>query len=317
MRILQNAIDSIELGVEDYQTNDLRRLLSAVRNFYSGILLLFKHKLALLSHNNNEALLREKILPVEEDGVIVWKGKGNTVNFHQIQERFKNLKIAVDWNRVDGLRTYRNNVEHYYDKDTKPEVVREYIANCFIIICDFTRAQLDEDPKALFHPEIWESLLKANDVHKQDKEICSRAINSLEWPCDKTLILIDDFICTECGSDLIEPIDDLTRDATQNTFQCRMCDEEWGFSELLSLACTKEAEGDHARIAEGGDATFAYCPECSEEYYHVFDRVCVNCGAEGPYHCKLCDCEVPSCELSLYQDEGVCTWCWQVRMKDD
>ncbi|MEX2546021.1 MAG: hypothetical protein WD316_12905 [Phycisphaeraceae bacterium] len=46
--ILKNAIDSIELGVEDFRSENPKRLMSAVRNFYAGILLLFKHQLAAL-----------------------------------------------------------------------------------------------------------------------------------------------------------------------------------------------------------------------------------------------------------------------------
>ncbi len=43
--LFDNAIQSIQLGVEDYQANDPRRALSAVRNFYAGILLLAKEVL--------------------------------------------------------------------------------------------------------------------------------------------------------------------------------------------------------------------------------------------------------------------------------
>ena len=45
MSILQNAIDSIIIGVEDYDNSDKKRLLSATRNIYAGVLLLLKSKL--------------------------------------------------------------------------------------------------------------------------------------------------------------------------------------------------------------------------------------------------------------------------------
>ena len=41
MSLLQNAIDSIQVGVEDYLMEDDRRYLSAVRNICAGILLLY------------------------------------------------------------------------------------------------------------------------------------------------------------------------------------------------------------------------------------------------------------------------------------
>lgn len=43
--ILTNAIQSIQIGVEDYRSDDRRRLLSAIRNVQAGILLLCKEKL--------------------------------------------------------------------------------------------------------------------------------------------------------------------------------------------------------------------------------------------------------------------------------
>src|SRR6516165_2838278 len=43
--LFDNAVQSIPLGVEDYQANDPRRALSSVRNFYAGVLLLAKEVL--------------------------------------------------------------------------------------------------------------------------------------------------------------------------------------------------------------------------------------------------------------------------------
>jgi hypothetical protein len=43
MSILQNAIDSIQIGIEDYENGDDRRSISAVRNIAAGTLLLYKN----------------------------------------------------------------------------------------------------------------------------------------------------------------------------------------------------------------------------------------------------------------------------------
>jgi hypothetical protein len=43
--LFDNAIQSIQLGIEDYEHNDPMRALSAVRNFYAGTLLLAKEVL--------------------------------------------------------------------------------------------------------------------------------------------------------------------------------------------------------------------------------------------------------------------------------
>jgi len=319
MSILKNAIDSIELGVEDYQGNQPKRLVSAVRNFYAGILLLFKYKLASISRNNDEALLKQQVLPVQENGKITWKGTGKkTVDFKQIQERFKSLDVKVDWSQLEKAQTYRNNVEHYYDRDkTKHEVVRQYISGCFVLICDFIRTQLEQDPKELFEPSIWNTLINEKDVYEADKRACLEVFEKLKWESDVTLRIFNDFTCTECGSALIEPVDTSNRESWDVSFRCRICDKEWDYEELFTLACEKESEGDHARIKHGGDPTFAYCPSCEAEYYHTDENVCVNCGKEGPFFCSLCDNEVPICELGLYGSMGLCSWCCQVSMKDD
>src|SRR5215468_698077 len=115
--ILENAVDSIAIGLEDYRSEDPRRLVSATRNIYAGILLLFKHKLALLSPaGSDEVLLKQKVLPSKQpNGEITWTGKGRkTVDTFQIKERFENLNIEVDWDRIEKINEYRNEIEHYF-----------------------------------------------------------------------------------------------------------------------------------------------------------------------------------------------------------
>jgi hypothetical protein len=51
--LLRNALDSIALGIEDYQANDPKRAISAVRNFYAGALLLAKEVLARAAPDAN------------------------------------------------------------------------------------------------------------------------------------------------------------------------------------------------------------------------------------------------------------------------
>ena len=94
MSIIQNAIDSIQIGIEDYEDSDDRRSVSAVRNISAGILLLYKEKLCQLSpEGNKELLIKQNIRPIQnEDGDIVFEGKGyKTVDVQSIKERFKSL----------------------------------------------------------------------------------------------------------------------------------------------------------------------------------------------------------------------------------
>lgn len=91
MSILQNAIDSIALGMEDFASTDPRRLISCTRNLFAGILLLFKAKLADLSPpDSDEVLIKQHIVPIlDSSSYLQWKGKGEkTVDYDQIKVRF-------------------------------------------------------------------------------------------------------------------------------------------------------------------------------------------------------------------------------------
>ena len=170
--IFQNAINAIELGVEDYtlSSEDPRRLHSAVRNLFAGILLLFKSKLADLSKSDDESLLKAQIIPTLRNGALRWVGTGDkTVDYTQIKDRFKALKINVDWARLNDLHRYRNDIEHYFDNGRYNQaVVAQYIVNAFAIIYDFIMSHLGSDPRECFSEETWDIFLREKAIVEQE-----------------------------------------------------------------------------------------------------------------------------------------------------
>lgn len=63
-KLIANAVESIAVGLEDYQSGGKGRLRSTVRNLHAGILLLFKEKLRRLSPpGSGDVLLKTKIVP--------------------------------------------------------------------------------------------------------------------------------------------------------------------------------------------------------------------------------------------------------------
>ena len=62
MSLLANAVDSIQVGVEDLLKSDDRRVSSAVRNVHAGVLLLCKEKLHRLSPRD-DLLLAQRYEP--------------------------------------------------------------------------------------------------------------------------------------------------------------------------------------------------------------------------------------------------------------
>ncbi len=115
MALLDNAIKSIQVGVEDYQNGAEDRLLASVRNIHAGILLLYKEALLRLSPtNSNEVLIKAKIVPTLDGvGNLIFVGSGGkTVDVQQIEERFEQLKITTDWVRFKRITKIRNDIEH-------------------------------------------------------------------------------------------------------------------------------------------------------------------------------------------------------------
>jgi hypothetical protein len=115
MTIIRNAIDSIQIGVEDYVSEDPRRYLSAVRNVTAGILLLYKEKLRQLSPPHDpEIFIKKHVIPkVSDEGTVVIVGKGKpTVDIVQIRERFEQLGVSVNWKQFESIKQLRNDIEH-------------------------------------------------------------------------------------------------------------------------------------------------------------------------------------------------------------
>lgn len=152
--ILDNAVSSIQIGIEDYQSDDPRRVLSAIRNSYAGTILLFKGKLRQLSPN--EDLIKQKILPRYDDrGNVVLSGTGkSTVGLREIETYFKALNIQFDIKRVEKVQKARNDIKHYCTELT-PEQIKEAIANTFIVLKNFVTHHLKEEPIDLFGPDTW------------------------------------------------------------------------------------------------------------------------------------------------------------------
>src|ERR1700733_4238931 len=106
MDILTNAVQAIQVGVEDYNTGAPPRLLSAIRNIHAGILLLYKEALRRKSPPSSDSvLIKAKIVSARDaQGKVVFIGSGRkTVDSQQIRERFEGLGISTDWKRLETI----------------------------------------------------------------------------------------------------------------------------------------------------------------------------------------------------------------------
>lgn len=139
--MFENAVASIRMGVEDYQQQDSLRDLSAVRNFYAGILLLAKEFLIRSVPNANaEVVIAAKIKPAPDGhgGIIAVPDGKNSIDYNQIKSRFKDFNLTIDTTALDKLGAIRKDIEH---KDSKhPDaVVREAITSTFAVVTSLFR----------------------------------------------------------------------------------------------------------------------------------------------------------------------------------
>ena len=275
MGILKNATDSIAIGMEDYSSPDARRLLSCVRNLYAGILLLFKHKLASISPNgSDEVLLKSRVLPFKVGPDIIWRGVGrNTVDFKQIKERFDKLGVKVDWGRMYRIQEYRNDIEHYHSSQTH-QSVRTMVAETFIIIRDFIRQHLNEDPRSLLGQQAYDTMVDEAEVFEKERGECEQSILSIDWKYKVLEYAMLDMNCPACSSELLFAIGGKSREDSQ--IICRSCKCKWDFIDIAEMSIVeympqycystmgiKEAEF----ILENETPLVIDCPLCNRETY--------------------------------------------------
>jgi hypothetical protein len=316
--ILTNAVASVQIGVEDYLSDDPRRVLSAVRNISAGILLLFKERLLELSPpDSNEVLIKKQIHPKRApSGALVFVGIGkNTVDVHQIRERFASLGITADWKRVDGVVNIRNNVEHYCT--TEPTArLKELLADSFIVMRDFITTELKREPLELLGEATWQTLLDVATVYTKEQEECEEAKAQIDWGITGIEQVAQYLRCEHCGSELLKPINPEEEVTAAINFQCAACGETSSFEDIAESAA-EECFGAEMYIAmtDGGDPPLVDCFECGKTTFLLEDELCIVCGAT-PHHrnCAVCG-ESLSVEEQDY--DGLCSYHHWQAMKDE
>lgn len=264
MSIKNNAIDSISLGLEDYETSitqkDERRIISCTRNIYAGILLLFKHKISII------------------DEELLWVGnkRNNTVNYKNIRDLFEQRKIEVDWVRLDKINSYRNDAEHYFST-LQYKAVQGLISNSFLIIRDFIAEQLNEDPKEILGSDSWLTMVKIHEVYQREKDDCDSLTETLNFFSDDIFNAVISYSCEECGSDLIYPSKSGI-EAVESDFLCKSCESSISYEEFIGTAVKDYHQiSSYVAMTDGGDSPITECPFCGGVYLYE-EKICAECG---------------------------------------
>lgn len=315
MSLLINAVESIQIGVEDYRSADERRHLSAVRNVCAGILLLFKEKLRTLSPPHDpELLIKAEIVPsCAADRSVIFVGKGRkTVDVHQIKERFQSLDVDVDWKLFNGIIEIRNDIEHYFTAKSK-DAIRESLAKSFMIIRDFVDKELHTEPLELLGPECWNSLLEVAEVFAREEEACRKTMEAIDWTYETLRHCIGHARCPRCTSSLLKTEEDGAYRPDME-LQCSSCGSRFPVEEVIE-SCIEEDLGVEAyRVAkDGGEPPFGRCPECNRETFVIVEGLCLACEQALQYEtCQWCETPLSLGDQML---EGLCSYCAYRREK--
>jgi hypothetical protein len=316
MDLLTNAVQAIQVGIEDYEMDEQPRLLSAVRNIHAGVLLLYKEGLRRLSPANSaDALIKAKIAPsLDASGSVIFVGDGKkTVDTQQIKERFNALGIKTDWTRMDRITNVRNDLEHFYPQAGK-KALQGLIADSFLIVRDFIADQLGDNPRDLLGEKAWETMLQIAEVYNAEHETCGRLLGAIDWGSTTLADGVYVLSCNNCGSQLLRP--DGTGAFTQGlSLTCNSCGDSERAESFVPRAVDAALAGE-ADIAfkDGGEAPYGRCPECALEAYVVAEDLCVFCGESPDRTCIRCGSEIPVCELDSWP---MCSWCAHMSTKDD
>lgn len=311
MSILKNAMESIQVGLEDYHDDDPRRVLSAIRNLYAGILLLFKHKLQELSPDgSDEALLKTKVLPEinATTGEVTWVGKGKkTVEVIDIIERLKALNIdGIEWKRLEDLQKIRNDIEHYYSQ-LPVERLKEAVANALHLITQFCGPHLDRQPVDILGQECWEQMLDVATLYDAELKACRENLESVVWPFDAVTDSILDMRCPNCESQLLRVVDVSAKNAAIG-FTCSSCQEESAYAEVVGPAVSQHSAGwNYISVKDGGEPVTQDCPECEADAFLTAEMQCAACFYEQEY--TICEYCKESLSLDEQGLEGICGYC--------
>lgn len=317
--MIANAVLSIQVGIKDYRSDTVGRALSAVRNIYAGVLLLCKEVLDRHSPVGSEsALIKAKIVPVKQkDGTVRFVGKGKaTVDRRQIEERFKDLNLDLDWKRLNRIGDIRNEVEHYFSD--KPEtLIKEAIADSFILIHRLVVDHLGEAPLDLLGEETWQALLEASEVFEDERKFCEQSFDKVKFRSGALRRATKHSACTLCTSSLVMQCD--ADNENQETIElcCNACGTALDTEDVFEEALAEEMWGDNFIAGkDGGYSATETCPECDRETYIVEEGQCALCGfnLEGVV-CARCG---EGISVDEYSDEyDLCGYCAHMSLKND
>ncbi|MDO4429911.1 MAG: hypothetical protein Q4B95_01245 [Lonepinella koalarum] len=264
--LLENACSSLQLGIDDYLLSEenKNRRLSSVRNFISGLLLLYKYKLFIESKGDDPyEFIRARRNNSTSRPV-------HTVNVKDIKSKLSFLNITINENLLDSVISARNNLEHFFlPEETNPI---EIIHQSYILLSEFFIQYLSElgTLEEFISSTYYKTLLDIDEAYKEIEKQCQNSLNKIDdYPTyDVEDVLLENARCPFCKSSLIKYEDG---NYPNLKFSCYGCNKGkyLDIYELLGIT--------HRVIRQGGDIrSICYDEDCGD--VNVIDGVCFTCG---------------------------------------
>jgi hypothetical protein len=278
--LLNNALTSIRLGIDDYVSNDPDRAISAVRNYLAGVLLLAKEVLVTAAGADDpmDVLAKGYKPQPNHDGSVSYVPAGSaTVDFSTLAARFRDFDLSIDSKTLDKLNIIRNQVEHFHSPLSN-EALREAIATSFPVVVELI-GHLGAAPAVLL-PETWPIMLRAKDLYAAELEACRRSFDGVRW--EHELLADAPIPCIDCASELVAQTDPDNQDPISMQCVCRACGAAFDGERAIESALAHLFDWQsYIASTDGGDQPVLICHECARETYVAAEGIsqCVACGA--------------------------------------
>ncbi len=308
--IFDNAITSIVLGVEDFETGTDARMLSAARNYYAGLLLLAKECLVRAAPKADAMeIIGAKFKPKPDgDGGVEHEVEGySTIDLNQLKARFKDFDLPWPKADINKLQRFRNDLEHYHLKEPV-SALSESIASSFPMVVDFF-AILGEDPQSALGRS-WATILKQRAAFEKIQSKCILSLKAVDWPAKVSSL--DRIKCPACGSSLVGQLDLENEDHEYLEGKCYQCGEQFGHetaSELVAQASYGISAYEIAK--EGLQPPVTDCPECGVAAYVESPEgvsVCFCCTESVAGECARCSNEINAYDYDPDHPD-LCSYC--------
>lgn len=318
--LFENAVASIRMGIEDYQSQDAFRDISAVRNYYAGVLLLAKEALVqCFPLEDPDVILAARVRPVAKGERLVMEAEGTaTVDFANIGRRLKDFGVQIDVGRLEELRRIRNDIEHKYST-AKPKVIKRAIAKGFPLIAELFRV-LNKGP-AVNLEEAWTAMLATTELYEAELARARTTLSPIHW--HSRVVGRAKFECPECSSELVIQEDPSNTSQDAAHLACEACgtmilDTATFFETLVD----RELGADcYIRAKETGEDGPVYdCPSCNRATFIEEEWTCANCGYGLPDvtgRCEACGTNIPVSDLLADPDRLLCSYHEYLAQKDD